>query len=98
MANAFRLSLHVAAYNLTNALCDHPDLPPIVQRGRPQTLRTQLIKVGAMIVTTTRRVVVYLAGLWPWWPTYLAVADRAIHLALQRRIRTTPDAESGNAS
>ena len=77
MANFLRLILHTAAYNLTNALRDHPDLPPVIQRGQPQTLRTHLIKVAATIVITTRRVVVQLAGQWPWWDTYHAVARRA---------------------
>ena len=80
-ANFFRLILHTAAYNLTNALRDHPDLPQIIQRGQPQTLRTHLIKVAATIVTTTRRVVVQLAGQWPWWLTYQAVAARAMTFA-----------------
>ena len=75
--NFFRLILHTAAYNLANALRDCPDLPPIVQRGQPQTLRTHLIKVAATIITTTRRVVVRLAGQWPWWRLCQAVADRA---------------------
>ena len=77
-ANFFRLILHAAAYDLTNALRDDPDLPLIVRRGQPQTLRTHLIKVAATIITTTRRVVVRLAGQWPWWPTYRAVAERAL--------------------
>jgi hypothetical protein len=77
-ANFFRLILHTAAYNLTNALRDHPDLPPIIQRGQPQTLRTHLIKVAATIITTTRRVIVRLAGQWPWWPAYQAAANRAL--------------------
>ena len=77
-ANFFRLMLHTAAYNLTNALRDDHDLPPIVRRGQPQTLRTHLIKVAATIVTTTRRIVVQLAGQWPWWPIYRAVAGRAL--------------------
>ena len=84
-ANFLRLILHTAAYNLTNALRDHSDLPPIIQRGQPQTLRTYLIKVAATIITTTRRVVVHLAGQWPWWPTYCAVADRATTFSPHRR-------------
>jgi len=79
MPNFFRLILHTAAYNLTNALRDHADLPPIIQRGQPQTLRVHLIKVAATIVTSTRRVVVQLAGQWPWWNIYQAVANRANH-------------------
>jgi hypothetical protein len=78
MPNFFRLILHTASCNLLNALRDHPDLPPLLQRGQPQTWRASLIKVAATIVTTTRRIVVRLAGQWPWWHLYQSVARRAI--------------------
>jgi len=77
MPNFFRLILHTASYNLLNALRDTADLPPLLQRGQPQTWRMNLIKVAATIVTTTRRIVVRLAGQWPWWHMYQLVADRA---------------------
>lgn len=76
-ANAFRLQVHVAAYNLLNALRDHPLVPHDLRVGRPDTWRKRLIKVAAEVVTTTRRVVVRLAGQWPHWHAYQAVAARA---------------------
>jgi hypothetical protein len=78
MANFFRLLLHTAAFNLLNAVRDHADLPDALRLGQPCTWRLNLIKVAAEIVQTTRRIVVKLAGNWPWWPLYDSVALRAL--------------------
>ena len=80
LANFFRLLLHTAAFNLLAALRQHPDLPPLLQVGQPQTWRTHLIKVAAIIVQTTRRIVVKVAANWPWWPMYKAVAARSVSI------------------
>lgn len=77
MANFFRLLLHVAAYNLLNAMRDCPQLPRELQVGQPCTWRTRLIKVAAVIVQSTRRVLVLLAAQWPWWSDYQTVCSRA---------------------
>lgn len=82
MANFFRLILHTAAFNLLNALRDHEDLPQVLRAGQPCTWRTMLIKVAAVIVQSTRRIVVQLAGNWPWWETYRCVAARSLHHGL----------------
>lgn len=79
MANFFRLLLHTAAFNLLNGLRDHADLPPVLRVAQPCTWRTLLIKVAAVIVQTTRRIVVQLAGNWPWWETYRCVSARSLH-------------------
>lgn len=81
MANYFRLLLHAGAYNLLNALRDHPDLPEGLRVGQPCTWRTCVIKVAAQVVQTTRRVLVRLAAQWPWWPLYQAVSRRSLTLA-----------------
>lgn len=80
MANFFRLILHVAAMNLLGALRQSEQLPQVLQVGQPCTWRTTLIKVAAIIVQTTRRVVVKVAANWPWWPMYEAVAARSLSL------------------
>ena len=77
MANFFRLILHTAAMNLLNAVRDDPSLPEVLRVGQPCTWRLMLIKVAATIVQTTRRIVVKLAGQWPWWPMYQSVAKRS---------------------
>ncbi len=79
MANFFRLLLHTAAMNLLNAQRDDQELPEILRRGQPCTWRTLVIKVAAVIVQSTRRVLVKLAAHWPWWPTYRCVAQRSLH-------------------
>lgn len=77
-ANFLRLLLHTAAYNLLNALRDHADLPEVLRKGQPCTWRTHLIKVAATVVQSCRRIVVTLAGQWPWAHFYAAVSRRAL--------------------
>ncbi len=78
MANFFRLILHVSAMNLLGALRQSGELPQVLQVGQPCTWRTMLIKVAAIIVQSTRRIVVKVAANWPWWPMYEAVAARSL--------------------
>jgi hypothetical protein len=77
-ANFLRLLLHAAAMNLLGAVRDHPDLPPLLRRGQPCTWRTNVIKVAAIIIQSTRRVVVELAAQWPNLPLHHAVSRRAL--------------------
>jgi hypothetical protein len=77
-ANFLRLMLHTLAFNLLNALRDHKDVPEELRRARPETWRTKVIKVAAVVVQTTRRVWVELSGCWPFWPLLEAVGGRAI--------------------
>ena len=77
MANFFRLILYTAAMNLLNALRDHASLPEILQKGQPCTWRSMVIKVAATVIQSTRRVVVKLAGNWPWWHLYQSTAERS---------------------
>ena len=80
MANFFRLILHTVAMNLLNAQRDDPQLPEVLRKGQPCTWRTLVIKVAAVIVQSTRRVLVKLAGQWPWWHMYHAVAESSLRL------------------
>jgi hypothetical protein len=76
-ANFLRLLLHTAAYNLLNALRDHDQVPEVLRRAQPSTWRTRLIKVAATVTQSCRRIVVTLAGQWPFTDLYHAVARRA---------------------
>lgn len=78
LANFFRLLLHTAAMNLLNAHRADPTLPEVLRKGQPCTWRTLVIKVAAVVVQSTRRVLVQLAGNWPWWRLYQAAAQRAL--------------------
>ncbi len=77
-ANFLRLLLHTAAYNLLNALRDHRDVPEVLRKGQPCTWRTHLIKVAATVTQSCRRIVVQLAGQWPFAHLYAAVSRRAL--------------------
>lgn len=84
LANFFRLLVHTGAYNLLNAMRRHKDLPPVLHKGQPQTWRTHVIKVAAVVVQTARRIVVKLSSTWPWWPLYRTACQRALGLAISR--------------
>ena len=77
MANFWRLLLHTAAYNLLNALRDHQEIPEELRHAQPATWRSKLIKVAATVIASTRRVLIQLAGNWPFLDFYRAVARRA---------------------
>lgn len=81
MANFFRLLLHTAAMNLLNAARDDKTLPEVLRVGQPCTWRTHVIKVAAVIVQSTRRILVKLAAHWPWWPMYQAVGKRSLNFS-----------------
>jgi hypothetical protein len=81
MANFFRLLLHAAAMNLLNAARDDKTLPEVLRVGQPCTWRTHVIKVAAVIVQSTRRILVKLAAHWPWWPLYQAAGKRSLNFS-----------------
>jgi len=64
LANAFRLLLHAAAYNLV-VLFRHR-LPECLQRAQIETLRQQPFKLGALVTRSARRIFVHLASGWPY--------------------------------
>jgi hypothetical protein len=81
MANFFRLILYTAAMNLLNAARDDQSLPEGLRVGQPCTWRTHLIKVAAVIVVSSRRILVKLAGNWPWWHLYQQFGERVVSLS-----------------
>jgi Transposase DDE domain group 1 len=81
MANFFRLLLHTAAFNLLNAVRDHDDLPEVLRAGQPCTWRTMLIKVAAVVIQSTRRILLKLAGNWPWWHMYQCAGERSLNFS-----------------
>jgi len=77
-ANFLRLMLHAHAFNLLNALRDHRYVPEELRAARPETWRTKVIKVAAVIQQTTRRVWVEISSAWPFWPLLDRVGRRAL--------------------
>lgn len=64
-ANAFRLLLHTAAYNLMVLLREHTAVPELLNADI-QTLRIKLIKVGGRVERTARRLWIKLSSSWPF--------------------------------
>jgi hypothetical protein len=75
-ANFFRLLEHTAAYNLIVLFREQIDVPEI-KRASIQTIRRKLIKVGALVKQTARRLWVRLSSTWPFMPIF-----RAVHQAV----------------
>jgi hypothetical protein len=66
VANAFRLCLHAAAYVLMSALRDRAaEVSPDLGRRQFDTLRLKLLKVGAMVSESVRRIRVRLPAAFP---------------------------------
>jgi hypothetical protein len=64
-ANAFRLLLHTAAYDLMVLSREGIAVPELAD-ANIQTVRTKLIKVGARVRRTVRRLWVELSSTWPF--------------------------------
>ncbi len=75
-ANFFRLLEHTAAYNLIVLFRQQTHVPEI-QRASIQTIRQKVIKVGALVKQTARRIWVRLSSTWPFMPVF-----RAVHRAV----------------
>jgi hypothetical protein len=78
VANAFRLFLHAVAYRFLDALRRVVlDVAPTFGRRQFDTLRRMLLKVGAVVGQSVRRITIRLSASFPAAPTFVAVA-RAI--------------------
>ncbi len=73
LANQARLLLHTAAYVLYQELKLHASGTSLA-RGYALTLRERLIKLGAWIQSSTRRIVLHLPQDAPWRGEWLRVA------------------------
>jgi hypothetical protein len=72
LANAFRLLLHGAAYNLVNFFRHQLPLP--WRSAQIETLRAQLFKIGARVRQTARCIRIHLATGWPFQNLFRSVA------------------------
>jgi hypothetical protein len=71
LANAFRLLLHAAAYNLVNLF--RLQLPQPWRSAQIETLRAQLFKIGARVRQTARCIRFHLATGWPFQNLFRSV-------------------------
>lgn len=53
----------------------------VLGEAQPDTWRTRLIKVAALVTTSARRVLVELSGHWPYLDHYAAVSDAVLAVA-----------------
>jgi Transposase DDE domain group 1 len=72
LANAFRLLLHAAAYNLVNFF--RLQLPQPWRSAQIETLRAQLFKLGARVRQTARCIRFHLATGWPFQNLFRSAA------------------------
>lgn len=75
-ANAFRLQLHVLAYNLFVLFRRHVLRGTELARAAVGTIRLRLLKIGARVKLSARRLWFHLASGWPGRPLLLKVLDR----------------------
>ena len=72
LANAFRLLLHAAAYNLVNLF--RLQLPQPWRSAQIETLRARLFKFGARVRQTARCIRFHLATGWPFQNLFRSAA------------------------
>jgi hypothetical protein len=65
-ANAFRLLVHALAYAVVVLFREAAAAVPEVARASVGTLRQRLWKVGAVVVTSARRVWLHVSAAWPY--------------------------------
>jgi len=75
LANQFRLLLHALAYQLFLALREYLDATPW-KHLEIETLRRRVLKIGARIRETTRRIWIQCSSSYPEHETFLRVLQR----------------------
>lgn len=78
-ANFFRLLEHTAAYNLV-VLFRQKTRVPEIQHATIHTIRRKLIKVGALVRQTARRIWIRTSSTWPFTPLFRAVHQAVLAL------------------
>jgi hypothetical protein len=85
-ANAFRLLVHTLAYAIVVLFREAVATVPEVATATVSTLRQRLWKIGAVVVTTARRVWFHLSTTWPYrelWARVLTAVQGFV-----RQVRT----------
>ena len=75
-ANQFRVLLSAAAYVLMEALRRQGLKGTELERAQVSTIRLKLLKIGARVVCSVRRIVLHLAGGYPLKTLFCRVAAR----------------------
>jgi len=76
VANQFRVLLSAAAYLLMDSLRRHALAETELAHAQVDTIRLKLLKIGARVVSSVRRVVIHLAESYPLQDLFARVLDR----------------------
>lgn len=76
VANQFRVLLAAAAYVLVEHLRRTALAGTDLAHAQTETIRLRLFRLGALVQTSVRRIVVRLAGGYPWKDLFARVAQR----------------------
>ncbi len=76
VANQFRVLLSAAAYLLLDSLRRHALPETELAPAQVDTIRLKLLKIGARVVSSVRRVVIHLAESYPLQDLFTRVLDR----------------------
>ena len=77
-ANRFRLFLASAAYVLIEYIRSHALRGTELAKAQCQTIRLKLLKIGARIVRSVRRIVVHIATGYPYQSILRAAVSRLV--------------------
>jgi len=82
-ANAFRLLVHALAYAVVVLFREAVAAVPEVACAAVGTLRQRLWKVGAVVVTSARRVWLHVSATWPYRVVWLRVQEAVARFVRQ---------------
>jgi hypothetical protein len=85
VANQFRVLLSAAAYILMDKLRRQGLAYTELANAEVGTIRLRLLKIGARIVYSVRRIVVHLAGGYPFKELFVQVLSRLFCLRLSKQ-------------
>ena len=89
-ANAFRLLVHALAYAIVVLFREAAVDVPEVATATVATLRQRLWKVGAVVVTSARRVWVHVSSTWPYQKVWQRVQGAVTRYVACWRQRAAP--------
>jgi hypothetical protein len=78
VANQFRVLLSAAAYILMDTLRRQPLADTEFSNAQVDTIRLKLLKIGARIVCSVRRIMIHLAGSFPLKHVFIHVLSRLL--------------------
>jgi hypothetical protein len=84
VANQFRVLLSAAAYILIDALRREGLADSELSNAQVGTIRLKLLKIGARVVHSVRRIVIHLAGGYPFKQLFVQVLSRISELGVTR--------------